>query len=139
MRRLSLLGLGLLGFSLLGLGLAAALGAAAWWWWRPPGEAELVARAITGGDPSRAPPLLRRYGCAGCHSIPGVPGADGQVGPPLGGLRSRVYLAGVLPNSAENLVAWLRDPRAVSPRTAMPAAGLGEAEARDIAAYLYLR
>ncbi|MCO6415066.1 c-type cytochrome [Siccirubricoccus sp. KC 17139] len=127
--------------SVLALGVLAALAAAAggWWWQQQPSEAELVARAITGGDPARAPALLRHYGCAGCHSIPGVPGADGQVGPPLGGIGARVYIAGVLPNSAGNLIAWLLDPRAVSPRTAMPATGLAEAEARDIAAFLYSR
>src|SRR4051812_35706928 len=53
-----------------------------------------IARALTGGDASRAPPLLRRYGCAGCHNIPGIPGADGLVGPPLGDLRQRVFIAG---------------------------------------------
>ena len=41
---------------------------------------ERVARAMTGGDPSRAPALIRRYGCAGCHTMAGIPGGDGQVG-----------------------------------------------------------
>jgi cytochrome c1 len=35
------------------------------------------------------------------------------------------------------LTAWLRDPPAIDPATAMPALGLSEAEALDIAAYLY--
>ena len=43
----------------------------------------------------------------------------------------------VLPNSADNLVKWIMDPRAVSPRTAMPDLGVSEAEARHMAAYLY--
>jgi cytochrome c1 len=123
---------------LLGL-LAAALLGGSWWSLRQPGEDERVARAITGGEPARAPALLRRYGCAGCHTIPGVPGADGKVAAPLARLRARVYIGGVVPNTAENLVAWLRDPRALSPRTAMPATGITEAEARDVAAYLYSR
>ncbi|GGC64598.1 cytochrome c [Siccirubricoccus deserti] len=118
---------------------AVLLGGGAWWRLRQPGEDERVARAITGGDPARAPALLRRYGCAGCHTIPGVPGADGKVAAPLAGLRARVYIGGVVPNTAENLVVWLLDPRALSPRTAMPATGITEAEARDVAAYLYSR
>ena len=35
------------------------------------------------------------------------------------------------------LVAWLRDPPAISPGTAMPNLDLTEAQARDMAAYLY--
>jgi cytochrome c1 len=122
-----------------GLLASALFGGGVWWWLQRPGETELVARTITGGDPARAPGLLRHYGCAGCHTIPGVPGADGKVGAPLAGLRSRVYIGGVVPNTAENLIAWLRDPRALSPRTAMPATGITETEARDVAAFLYSR
>jgi cytochrome c len=118
---------------------AALLGGGAWWWAQQPGKDELIARTITGGDPTGAPALMRRYGCAGCHTIPGVPGADGKVAAPLAGLRARVYIGGVVPNTAENLVAWLQDPRALSPRTAMPATGINEAEARDVAAFLYSR
>ena len=99
-------------------------------------KAELAA-TLTGGDPSRAPPLMRRYGCAGCHTIAGIPGADGKVGPPLGSLIERVYIGGGVPNNAENLVQWLLEPPRFAPHAAMPPSGLGEAEARDIAAYLY--
>jgi cytochrome c len=96
-----------------------------------------IARALTGGEAGRAVPLLRRYGCAGCHEIPGVPGADGRVGPPLGQFRQRVFIAGVLPNDAGNLVRWLVDPTAIHLRSAMPQTGISESEARDVAAYLY--
>jgi cytochrome c1 len=34
-------------------------------------------------------------------------------------------------------VAWLLDPPQIDPLTAMPAPGISEAEARDVAAYLY--
>jgi cytochrome c2 len=96
-----------------------------------------TAAAMTGGDPARAPMLFRRYGCVGCHEIPGIPGADGKVGASLAALRERVYVAGVAANTPDNLVRWIVDPQAFSPRTAMPATGISEAEARDLAAYLY--
>jgi mono/diheme cytochrome c family protein len=96
-----------------------------------------VAEAITGGDPTRAAAWVARYGCGGCHTIPGLPGADGKVAPPLADLRARVYIAGVLPNTAPNLIEWIVDPRAFSPRTAMPATGISKDQARDVAAYLY--
>lgn len=121
----------------LGGALGLALAAAAFAQWSAGREAERIARALTGGEPSRAPALITRYGCGGCHVIPGAPGADGRVAAPLAGLRERVYLAGVLRNTPENLVAWMVDPRAFSPRTAMPATGITEAEARDVAAWLY--
>jgi cytochrome c1 len=96
-----------------------------------------IAIALTGGDPMRAPPLVVRYGCGGCHTVPGVPGASGRVAPPLEGLIERVYIAGSVQNTAKNLVAWIIDPQAFEPHAAMPRTGIGEQEARDVAAYLY--
>lgn len=98
---------------------------------------EAVAETMTGGDASRAPPLFRRYGCGGCHTIPGIPGADGKVGAPLSDLRERIYIAGVATNTPTNLVDWIVSPQRFSPNSAMPATGITENEARDLAAYLY--
>jgi cytochrome c len=105
--------------------------------WSARQQAERVARAMTGGDPARAPAIMRRYGCGGCHTIPGLAGADGQVGAPLTGLVHRVYVGGVANNSPDNLIKWIVSPQTFAPRTAMPATGITEAEARDVAAYLY--
>lgn len=96
-----------------------------------------VATALTNGDETRAPVALRRYGCGGCHTIPGIPGADGLVGGRLVDLRERVYIAGVVRNEPANLVQWIVDPPSLNPRTAMPVTGISAAEARDVAAYLY--
>ena len=105
--------------------------------WHEARQKAALATTLTGGDPSRAPSLMRRYGCAGCHTIPGIRGADGQVGPPLKGLIERVYIGGAAPNTAGNLIGWLLDPPRFAPHAAMPPPGLSETEARDIAAYLY--
>ena len=96
-----------------------------------------VATALTNGDPILAPPIFRRYGCIGCHTIPGVPGADGKVAARLEGLRSRVYIAGTLNNTGDALVAWIVAPQRFRPNTAMPVTGITEPEARHLAAYLY--
>ena len=96
-----------------------------------------IAQSITGGDSARAPRLITRYGCGGCHTIAGVPGADGRVGPALESLIERVYIAGALQNTPDNLVAWIIDPPRFSPHTAMPPTGIRAQEARDVAAYLY--
>ena len=49
----------------------------------------------------------------------------------------RVYIAGELPNTPENLTRWLQHPPQVEPKTAMPDMGVTDQDSRDIAAYLY--
>jgi len=115
--------------------IVAAVGAGLLW--QTQYRSTSTAVAMTGGDIARAPGLIRRYGCAGCHTIPGIPGGDGKVGGPLKDIRQRVYVGGVVTNSPDNLIRWIVSPQTFSPRTAMPATGISEAEARDVAAYLY--
>jgi mono/diheme cytochrome c family protein len=79
---------------------------------------------------------MDQYACATCHVIPGVTGATRPVGPPLDGIASRSYIAGVLENSTENMVRWIMWPQRVSPLTAMPDLGVTPEDARDMAAYL---
>jgi len=101
-------------------------------------ESERAAAEMTGGgDPARGRAAIERYGCGTCHTIPGVRGADALVGPPLTQVASRAYVGGVLTNSPENMMRWIRDPRAVDSLTAMPTLGVSDEEARDIASYLY--
>jgi putative membrane protein len=102
-------------------------------------SAQEAARLTRGGDTHRGAEAIRRYGCGACHAIPGIAGANGQVGPPLGGLGGRAYIAGVLTNTPENMVHWIMNPRSVDSLTAMPVLGVSPREARDIAAYLYTR
>jgi cytochrome c len=92
---------------------------------------------VLNGDPERGRLLLRQFGCGGCHRIPGVADAQGNVGPPLDGVAKRVYLAGIVPNSPDGMARWIQAPKAFDPKTAMPNLGVGEEHARDMAAYLY--
>jgi cytochrome c len=87
-------------------------------------------------DAARGRELLAAHGCGACHVIPGVPAARGRGGPPLTAIGRRAYLGGVLPNTPDNMVQWLRQPRHADPGTAMPDVGLTEAQAADVAAYL---
>jgi cytochrome c1 len=91
----------------------------------------------TFGDARQGLRTIQAHGCGACHVIPGVPGASGTAGPPLTDYARRGYVAGALPNTPENLARWIRTPQAIEPGTAMPDLGIGEAEARDIVAYLY--
>lgn len=89
------------------------------------------------GDAHHGAKLMRQMGCGSCHTIPGVADARGNVGPPLTGIADRAFIAGVLPNTQENMRAWIKTPQAIVPGNAMPDMGIDEADARDIAAYLY--
>jgi cytochrome c2 len=93
--------------------------------------------ALTEGDPQRGYNVISTYGCGACHEIPGIPAAHGRIGPSLSGFRDRLMIAGVMPNSSDNLIQWIQHPRIVDPKTAMPDLGLSETDARDVAAYLY--
>lgn len=89
------------------------------------------------GEAAEGRRLILAYGCGSCHRIPGVEGADSPFAPPLDGFAGRLYVGGVAPNTPENLVQWLQEPRSLAPGTAMPSLGLSEEEARHIASYLY--
>ncbi len=92
---------------------------------------------VMGGDANRGPRLIKAFGCGGCHTVPGVKDARGNVGPPLSRMGERTYIAGMLRNTPSNMVRWIRDPQGVVPGNAMPNMGVSDADARDIAAYLY--
>lgn len=81
--------------------------------------------------------MIVKYKCGRCHTIPGIPGANGVFGPPLNFMGRRTMIAGNFPNDPENLVRWIMSPQAMKPQTAMPQLGLTDRDARDAAAYLY--
>ncbi|MEA2779729.1 MAG: putative rane protein [Rhodospirillaceae bacterium] len=92
---------------------------------------------VAGGDSGHGAALIGQYGCGACHVIPGIEAARGMVGPPLTDFSRRIYAAGMLRNTPENLIAWIRDPQRIVPGNVMPAMGISVEDARDIAAYLY--
>jgi cytochrome c len=90
-----------------------------------------------GGDAERGRSLIGARHCGACHTIPRVIGADGVVGPPLAGFARRSFVGGGAPNTPQNLTRWIRNPHDLDPMTAMPAVGLDQTQALDIATYLY--
>jgi cytochrome c len=99
------------------------------------GEQEAI--TAVPGDPKAGRAALERYQCGACHAIPGIAGAHGRVGPPLAEYRQRVYIAGKFPKEPALLAKWIQDAPSLAPQTAMPSVGVTDADARDIAAYLY--
>jgi cytochrome c len=75
--------------------------------------------------------------CGACHTVPGVTGAAGRVGPPLTGIGTRQIIAGHFANTPDNLVSWIEHPQQLLPGDAMPEMGLSHQQAQAIASYLY--
>ena len=93
--------------------------------------------AVPGGDVEAGRQAIQSWGCGSCHTIPGVPGAYGKVGPKLEQMAEQTYIAGMLPNNPDNLIRWIMDPQEIQPGNAMPDTGVTETMARNMAAYLY--
>jgi cytochrome c2 len=117
-----------------GLLLVVGFNDAVWGLHRSPTPSALY---VPGASHERGRVLLQEYGCGACHTVPGVRRAAGKVGPRLDRMKEQVYVAGVLPNTPHNLVLWIQNPKKADPQTAMPDLGVREADARDMAAYLY--
>jgi hypothetical protein len=77
------------------------------------GDASQNSDGWIGGDRVRGAELIKQLGCGACHVIPGIKGAKGLVGPSLSEVGNRVYIAGVLRNTPDNMIAWLRDPQSI--------------------------
>lgn len=74
--------------------------------------------------------------CAGCHTISGTV-AQGNIGPNLTNLGSRTYLsAQLLPNTPQNLAAWIRNSSDFKPGSHMPPQNLSKQDLADVVAYL---
>jgi len=74
--------------------------------------------------------------CVNCHSIAGLM-TRGRVAPDLTHVGSRTTLAaGTLPNTAENLAKWLKNPQSVKKGVLMPDTGLNSDQIKYLTAYL---
>jgi cytochrome c oxidase subunit II len=80
--------------------------------------------------------LIETSSCTLCHTIRGT-SAGARTAPDLTHLGSRPTIAaGVLPNTADALERWLRDPQAVKPGNKMPNPGLSAEDRAALIAYL---
>jgi cytochrome c oxidase subunit 2 len=80
--------------------------------------------------------LFLSTSCINCHTVRGTV-ADGRFGPDLTHLMSRETLgAGIVPNDAEGLRAWLDDPGHDKPGVLMPSMQLDDAELDQLVAWM---
>ncbi|MCW5659437.1 MAG: c-type cytochrome [Burkholderiaceae bacterium] len=102
----------------------------------PAEEAQALPHPAHEPSAERGRIAMRQYLCVTCHVIPGIVGPNAPVGPTLDGIAKRAVIAGLLPNTPENMVRWLREPQRVNPDGAMPDLGVSERDAHDMAAFL---
>lgn len=105
-----------------------------------------LAEAAPAARQSEGAGVFIQRGCNACHTVRGLPGAVGVIGPDLTHLASRTTIASaLLDNTPENLAKWLRDPLTVKPENTMArdgpmyngtAAPLSEAEISHLVAFL---
>ena len=80
--------------------------------------------------------LFISKGCINCHAVQGV-NTYNRTGPDLSHIGSRTSIAaGILANTPENMIRWLRFTDTVKPGVAMPNLGLSQEEAEQLTAYL---
>jgi len=80
--------------------------------------------------------VFETQACMNCHTIAGTV-ATGAFGPDLTHLMSRATIAaGIVPNTPQNLRAWIQDPNTLKPGALMPAMQLSDEETNEVVAYL---
>lgn len=88
-------------------------------------------------DTERGRALIAQYGCNVCHTIPGISGAQGSIGPALQGVASRAAISqGLVQNTPENLEKFIQRPSSMNPQSNMPGLDIAPQDAHEIALYL---
>ena len=99
-------------------------------------DQRLPARQPTGAAAVAGGQLIQTIPCGGCHTIRGT-AMKGTFGPDLTHFGSRRGIAAfTLPNTPQNLLAWLQDPQKVKPGSKMPQIPLPLQELQQLVAYL---
>ena len=98
---------------------------------------EPPAPAAPPADPVRGKLLIEQFNCTACHVIPGVEGSRGMIGPALDHVASKPTIAEKHQNNPQTMAKWIQNPQSFDPANTMPALGINDADARDIAAYLF--
>jgi len=80
---------------------------------------------------------FQQSGCVGCHVVRGVSELPGTIGPDLTHIGSRTTIAsGTLPNTPEDMAAWLRNPPSIKPGSLMPNLNLNEEQIQRLVTYM---
>ena len=92
-------------------------------------------RTLAAPPPETLAPTITQ--CFACHTINGVPGAVGKIGPNLTHVGSRTTIAaGIMSMTDENLAGWLRDPQEKKQGANMQNLGLNDEQIAGLVEYL---
>jgi cytochrome c oxidase subunit 2 len=82
--------------------------------------------------------LFVEFGCGTCHTVRGLPYAEGRLGPDLTRVGSRQSIgAGTLKGGAGNIAAWIASAQHLKPGNAMPSYdNIEGTQLRALAAYM---
>ncbi len=97
---------------------------------------ETTKETLATGDAENGKALFISKACTGCHTIQGIPEAQGKVGLELTHQASNSLIVDVLPNTEDNLKKYLKDPTAVKPGALMPNQYLTDIEVEALVAFL---
>lgn len=85
------------------------------------------------GAAGRSRKIFQQFACINCHALSGI-STNGTAGPDLTHLAGRQTLgAGVMDNTPDNLVRWLKNPQTIKPACLMPNFNLTDQQAHDLA------
>ena len=80
--------------------------------------------------------VFESLSCVNCHAVKGTI-ADGRFGPDLTHVGSRLTIAaGMITNTREHLLAWVKDPQEMKPGTLMPSMKLDGHDLDSVVDYL---
>ncbi len=85
--------------------------------------------------PAEGARIFEREKCGDCHSVSGIQEGP-RRGPSLAHIATRRLLGGELPNTTENLTAWILSPQSIKPGNHMPNQRMDGAGLTSLVAYL---
>lgn len=89
------------------------------------------------GNAERGRELIAQYGCNVCHTVPGIDGPQGSLGPTMVGMASRPTIGnGQVPKTPDSVARYIENPALLNPQSTMPALGIPTTDAKDMAAYV---
>jgi cytochrome c oxidase subunit II len=92
--------------------------------------------AIEQGEVAEGRRVFQGTACINCHAVSGTV-ATGRFGPDLTHLMSRDTIgSGIVPNTVENLRAWIQNPDSLKPGSRMPSMQLTDRDLDSVTAYL---
>lgn len=103
----------------------------AWW------AHQLAPEAAPPAGPATDGARIFETRCAVCHTVRGLPGSHGVLGPNLTHLMTRrTIAAGTLTNNTANLAAWISNAQGIKPGVDMPTENLTGPQLQALLAYM---